>query len=86
MGCKWGAKMWHVYFLETDFTGQMDFTAIQYSAIKNGLPSNNQFCFQGNAAKVNHIWESMCNIFVQMYILGFPSVPQMVPNGMTGKL
>jgi hypothetical protein len=36
----------NVDFVETSFTGWMDFTVVQYSATNNGLPSSIHFCFK----------------------------------------
>jgi hypothetical protein len=42
----------NVYFVETCFTGLMDFSAIRYSAINTGLLSNTKSRFHSNTAKV----------------------------------
>jgi hypothetical protein len=54
-----GAKMQSVEFVKTGFTGQTHFTVIWYSATNNGLGSNSQFCFQGNALKVIIIYKKV---------------------------
>jgi hypothetical protein len=51
-----------VHFLKTGFTSQMDFTVLQWSVTSSGLLCNNQFCFQSNAVKANHI-EKVCNVY-----------------------
>jgi hypothetical protein len=50
-----------VNFLYTDFAGQIDLIFVRYSTTKNGIPSNNEFRFQGN------VWESTPNAFVSIF-------------------
>jgi hypothetical protein len=52
-----GAQKWNAEFVKTAFTSQRDFTVVLYSATNRGLHSNNQFHFQGNTVKVNHVRE-----------------------------
>jgi hypothetical protein len=49
------AKTQSINFFETGPTSQTDFTGVWYSATNNGLPCNNQFRFEGNTVKVNHM-------------------------------
>lgn len=50
-----GAQIQNVDFVETGFTGQINFIVVQYSATNKDLPKNNQFLFQSNDMKVNSI-------------------------------
>jgi hypothetical protein len=38
-----------------------------YTVTNNALQNNNQFHFKGIIVNVNHIWESMCNVFAQIF-------------------
>jgi hypothetical protein len=48
------------------FSGRTDFIVVCYSATNSGLPSNNRFIFRDNVVKVNRIWGSMWNVFLEI--------------------
>jgi hypothetical protein len=56
-----------VIFLETDVTAQTDSFVVRYSETKNGLTNNNRFRYQGNAVKINCIWERIRNVFTSIF-------------------
>jgi hypothetical protein len=45
-----------------------DFIFVRYSENNSGLGSNSWFRFQGYLVKVNRIWESICEVFAQIFV------------------
>jgi hypothetical protein len=50
-----GTETQNVDSVETGFTAEVDLIAAWYSVIKNCVPRENRFPFQGNAVTVNRI-------------------------------
>jgi hypothetical protein len=63
-----GPQMQNVGFVETDFTDLADFVPIRYSATNNYISNNDRFRFQGNAGKVGHISERICNVLALFFL------------------
>jgi hypothetical protein len=61
-----GSQTWNTDFVETGFTGRMDFAVVYYSATNNDLPSNNRFSFLGKVSEVTCTWRSIYNVFAQV--------------------
>jgi hypothetical protein len=58
----------NVDFVETCFSGWIDFIVVRYSVANNDLPSNKRFRCQGNLVKVNRVWRKF-GISLRRYFL-----------------
>jgi hypothetical protein len=45
-----------------------------YSTTNNSLPSNNQFCFQGKAVNIIHLYKNICEMPLHNYFSLFTTV------------
>jgi hypothetical protein len=53
---------------KTGFATHNSFTVFRHSAANSGLLCKSRFRFQGNAAEVNHMGHSRCNVFARFSV------------------
>jgi hypothetical protein len=58
--------MWHISFIEIDFTGRTDFVVVRYWVTKNDVLSDSRFRFQDDVVNVNLKEKYMFNVFVSI--------------------